>query len=120
MGLRVAGICYVKVDGSQLEVKGGIECPVSSLSREAVMALSGVAGYKEIAKRPFVKVSAIVTPDFPLSQLQAGTNMTITAEMSNGKVYTLAGAWMEGDGNDVNGEEGTIELEFSGISGFWQ
>ena len=120
MGVRVAGICYVKVDGTQLEVKGSIECPLAATGKEAVMGLSGTAGYKETAKRHFVKLSAIFTPDFPVAQLQSGTNMTVTAELANGKVYTLSGAWLEGDGNDVNGEEGTIDLEFSGLSGVWQ
>ena len=120
MGKRVAGICYIKVDGTQLEVKGGVECPLTSTAKEAVMGLNGVAGYKETAKRPFVKVSAIFTADFPISTLANGSNMTVTVEMANGKVFTLAGAWLEGDGNDANAEEGTIELEFSGLTGIWQ
>ena len=120
MGKKVAGICYIKVDGTQLEVKGNIECPLAPTSKETVMGLNGVAGYKETAKRPFTKLDAIFTSDFPISLLQNGTAMTITSEMANGKVYTLTSAWLEGDGNDVNAEEGSISLEFSGVTGFWQ
>ena len=47
MGQKVAGICYIKLDGQQLEVSGGVECPLLDVKREAVMSLSGVAGYKE-------------------------------------------------------------------------
>lgn len=119
MGSRVAGICYVKVDGAQLEVKGGIECPASPTSKEDVMGLSGTAGYKETASGNYVKLSAIVTPDFPIAKIATGTNMTITAELANGMVYTLSAAWLKGEAA-INGEEGTIELEFSGLSGIWQ
>jgi hypothetical protein len=75
-----------------------------------------VAGYKEVFQRPFLKVTALNTPDFPRSLLAAGTNMTITAELANGNVYYLSGAWMEGEPS-IAAVEGTIALEFSGIQG---
>jgi hypothetical protein len=116
MAGRVAGICYVKVDGTQLEVKGGIEYNALKTKREVVMGLAGVAGYKESAIPFSLKITAIYTKDFPTNQLQNGTNMTITAELANGKVYSLSNAWVEGE-MMVNGEEGTVEIEFVGVTG---
>lgn len=119
MAGRVSGICYIKVDGSQLEVKGGIETPIARTAKEAVMGLSGNAGYKETIQRQFLKLSAIFTNDFPINTIMQGTNMTLTAELANGRVYTLSNAWLEGEAM-ANGEEGTLELEFTGITGTWQ
>lgn len=119
MAKRVAGICYIKVDGEQLEVSGGVECPIVDVKRETVMGLSGPAGLKETALEPFVKVSAIFMPGFPLAILQSNTEMTITAELANGKVYTLSGAFLKGEPS-VKGEDGTVELEFGGKRGQWQ
>lgn len=116
---RVAGICYIKVDGEQLEISGGVECPLVEIKRETVMGLSGPAGMKETALEPFVKVTAIFMPSFPLSALQTNTEMTITAEMANGKVYTLSGAFLKGEPS-VKAEDGTVELEFGGKKGQWQ
>jgi hypothetical protein len=96
MAKRVAGICYVKVDGEQLEVAGGIEVPIVDVKRETVMGLAGPAGIKETALEPFIKLSAIFMPSFPLATLQTNTAMTITAELANGKVYTLSGAFLKG------------------------
>jgi hypothetical protein len=118
MAKRVAGICYVKVDGEQLEVSGGIECPIVDIKRETVMGLNGPAGIKETALEPFVKVSTIFMPSFPLATLQSNTEMTITAEYPNGKVYTLSGAFLKGE-PAAKGEDGTIELEFGGKKGIW-
>lgn len=118
MAKRVAGICYVKVDGEQLEVSGGIECPIVDIKRETVMGLNGPAGIKETALEPFVKVSTIFMPSFPLATLQSNTGMTITAEYPNGKVYTLSGAFLKGE-PAAKGEDGTIELEFGGKKGIW-
>jgi hypothetical protein len=116
MAGRIAGICYVKVDGAQLEVSGGVEYNVMQTQKTPVMSLAGVSGYKEIAIAPSLKVAANYTSDFPTAQLQAGTNMTITAELASGKVYSLSGAWVDGE-MMVNGEEGTVEITFVGVSG---
>lgn len=119
MGKRVAGICYIKVDGEQLEVAGGVECPILDVKRETVMGVNGPAGYKETALRPYVKVNTVFVAGFPLEKLRSGTDMTVTAEMSNGKVYTLSGAFIEGE-PAAKADDGTIELEFGGSKGIWQ
>ena len=119
MAKRVAGICYIKVDGEQLEVSGGVEAPIVELKRETVMGLSGPAGLKETALEPYIKVTAIFMPGFPKDTLRTNTEMTVTAEMANGKVYTLSGAFVKGEPS-AKGEDGTVELEFGGKRGQWQ
>lgn len=119
MAKRVAGICFIKVDGEQLEVSGGIEVPIVDVKRETVMGLAGPAGFKETALEPYVKVSAIFMPGFPLETLRTNTNMTVTAELANGKVYTLSGAFVKGEPS-IKGEDGTVDLEFGGSKGIWQ
>lgn len=119
MGQKVAGVCYIKLDGQQLEVSGGVECPLLDVKREAVMGLSGVAGFKETAIKPFLKLSAILTPDFPLDQVRNNTEMTVTGELANGMVYTLSGAWLEGEAS-AKADDGTVDLEFAGLKGIWQ
>jgi len=118
MGQRVAGTCYVKVDGAQLEIKGGLEAPINDRKREPVVSATGVAGFKESTVVPYVKVQCIFTADFPLAALAAGTDMTVTAEFANGKVYSLSGAFLAND-SSAKGEEGEIDLEFNGIAGVW-
>lgn len=110
---------YAKVDGEQLEVSGGFECPGMELKREAVMSLTGVAGYKETPIKPYIKMTALFMPNFPLATLQSNTDMTLTVELANGKVYTLSGAFIENEA-PVKGDDGTIDLEFAGMKGIWQ
>jgi len=119
MGKKIAGTCFVKVNGEQLEVTGGVEVPIADVNREVVMGVAGVAGYKETAKEPFVKVTAAFVPGFPIATLQSGTDMTVTAELANGKVYTLSGAFLKGEPT-VKNDDGTVDLEFSGDKGLWQ
>ncbi len=118
MAQRIAGICYIKVDGAQLEISGDIEIPLTEFKREAVMGLSGPAGYKETALEPYVKVTALFTPDLPVNTLRTNTTLTVTAELANGVVYTLSNAFVRGEPK-VKPIEGTIEVEFSGSQGQW-
>lgn len=118
MGQRTAGTCYVKVDGAQLEIKGGLEAPLSGFKREPVISATGVPGYKETVVTPYIKVTAITTRDFPIEQLATGTDMTVTAEFANGKVYTLSGAWLANEASH-KGDDGESELEFNGNRGVW-
>lgn len=119
MAKRVAGICYIKVDGEQLTVEGGVECPLMDVNRETVMAVDAPAGFKETAIAPYVKLSAIFVAAFPLDKLRENTEMTVTAELANGKVYTLSGAYLVGE-TPVKGSDGMIDLEFNGAKGIWQ
>ena len=119
MSKRVAGVAYIKADGAQFDISGGIELPISTVTREPIMGLTGPAGFKETAQEPYTKLTAIYTPDFPVQILTTSINMTVTSELANGKVYTLSGAYLKGT-PAVNAAEGTIDLEFSGTVGVWQ
>ncbi len=117
MGKRVAGTSYFKVDGGQLSLEGGVECPLFDVIRESKEGAPGY--YKEKDVIPYVKGTFIVPDDFPLDKLNNGINMTITTELANGKTYVLSGAYVVGEAN-YNSEEGTAEIRFEGVKGIWQ
>lgn len=116
---KIAGICYIKADGVQFEVAGDVEVPLNTVKREPVMGLAGLSGYKETAVEHYTKLTANFTSDFPLAQIQSATNLTITTELPNGKVYTLAGGFLAGDPT-VKPVDGQVDLEFRGKDGSWQ
>jgi hypothetical protein len=115
MGQAVAGTCYIKVDGSQLVVTGGVEAPLSKVKRESIRP----GFFKEEDVTPFVKVDAIKTPGLDVKKLTTATNMTVTAEFKDGSVYVLSGAYAVDD-ITVNGDDGKVSLKFEGINGDWQ
>ncbi|MEE3637103.1 phage tail tube protein, partial [Pseudomonas sp. AL 58] len=55
MGQKVAGTCYIKVDGEQLTITGGVEVPLSKFKRETIA--TGV--FKEEDLTPYVAVDAV-------------------------------------------------------------
>ena len=116
MGKRLAGTCYFKVDGEQLELQGDLEFPFNSVTRETMASTTGVVGFKETVAVPYVAGTFIVPESFPVSKLMESTAMTITAECANGMVYTLSEAFMVGD-IPYKPVDGTVALRFEGTAG---
>lgn len=116
MGKRLAGTCYFKVDGQQLELQGNLEFPMTTVSRETLLSTGGPVGYKETLGAPYIQGDFIVTTDFPVDLLMESESMTITAECANGMVYTLSDAWLVGDAA-YKPVDGTITLKFEGLDG---
>ncbi|QLI80790.1 phage tail tube protein [Chitinibacter fontanus] len=115
---RLAGTCFVKVGGQQIRIKGGLEAPLNDKKREPVMDSAGVAGYKESPIAPVVKVTALVT-QLDKDKLANDDDLSIQAEFADGTIYTLGGAWLSNEAS-VKGDEGEVELEFTGMRGNWQ
>jgi len=111
MTQRVAGTCYFKVDGAQLEttLEGDVEASLLNVKRETIRP----GYYKETEQTPFLKGTFLFTKEFPLDKLNTATEMTITVELANGKVATLSNAYVVGD-TSIKNSDGTTELTFEG------
>lgn len=116
---RIAGTCYIKVDGLQLSATGGIEVPMNTKVKDDVIGLAGDVDYKETHRAPYTKATLKVPKDFPVDKLTQSDQMTITSELANGQVYVLSSAWVHGELNH-NAEEGTVDAEFHGEEGDYQ
>ncbi|NMG64883.1 phage tail protein [Azoarcus indigens] len=115
MGQKIAGTAYVKADGTQFTVTGAVEAPVSPYIRESIAP--GV--FKEEDRVPFVVVEVAHTADLPIETLAEATNMTVTVEFKNGRVYTLTGAYLVEEPS-TSSDEGKIQYRFEGVKGVWQ
>lgn len=115
MGQKVAGTCYVKVDGQQMVITGGIEAPLAKFTRETIAP----GCFKEEDLAPFLKVDAVKTAGIDWAKIATATNMTVTCEFRDGSTYVLTGAYVVGDMN-VTGDDGKVAIEFNGTDGDWQ
>lgn len=116
---KQAGIAYFKIDGEQFSVSGDIEAPLSTEQRETIVDITGtVVGYKSTYVAPSIKGTFFFTNEFPIDKVINGSDMTITVEFSNGKVYTLSKSNLVGE-TPINGSDGTVPLQFDGEKGIW-
>lgn len=115
MGKKVAGTCYVKADGVQFTITGGVEAPLSDKKRESVAP----GFFKEEDLVPFTAATVVDDPDLPIAQLMGATDATVTTEFANGRIYVLSGAYVVEEPS-AKGEDGTIDIRWEGSKGVWQ
>lgn len=118
MAKAIAGACYIKVDGEQLSVNGSVSCLANTVTREAIMGSTGVAGFSETPVAPTISGTFNMTKAFPLEKITSATDMTITAELANGMVFTLSDAFVTGEVS-FGASEGTVSITFTGTRGSW-
>lgn len=112
---RVAGTCYIKVDGVQLALRGQLTIMPSSITREGIAGLDGVHGFKETPRVPSIEVQVTKTADLKLKAVTGWTGKTVTAECADGTVYALNDAFQSGD-LSLDAAEGQTSIKFEGAS----
>jgi hypothetical protein len=110
---RIAGVVYFKIDGEQLECTGSLQVPLNSVVRESVMGQTKMAGFKETLRAGFIAGTFSFDGEFNVEKVTESTELTITAELANGKTYVLSNAFLV-DESDVANDDGTVELRFEG------
>lgn len=112
---RVAGTCYLKVDGVQIALRGGLTIMPSSFTREGIAGLDGPHGFKETPRIPSIEIQATKTSDLKLKDVAGWTGKTVTAECADGTTYVLNDAYQSGD-LSLDAAEGQVALRFEGAS----
>lgn len=90
---RVAGTCYVKINGKQLEIAGEVTVSPANRERESKVGLSGVTGYIERPRVPYIEVECSADGATPLAELDGATDVTVSAELADGFTYVMRDAW---------------------------
>jgi len=114
MQRSIAGVCYLKVDGNQYALRGGLKVSPDSIQREGIAGLDGVHGYKEKPRVPSITATLTDTGGLSLEALRDITDATITAELANGKTYVLRNAWTKA-GHELDAVEGQVSVTFEGV-----
>ena len=115
MAQRIAGIAWYKVDGRIYPLRGNFTVSPSSLERAGLAGQDYIHGYSELPRLPAMSGDVSLDPALSMDDVEQATNVTVTAELANGKVYVLREAWCT-SALDLNTREGTVRVTFQGIS----
>lgn len=111
----VAGTAYIKADGKQFPLRGSLTVSAAVIEREGISGQDGVHGYKEMPRVPFISCDISDGEDVSVPELMAMTNVTVTAELANGKTYVLRNAWVA-DAVEIDTVEGQMTVKWEGES----
>jgi hypothetical protein len=115
MAQRIAGIAFLKVDGSIYPLRGNFTVSPSPLERAGISGQDFVHGFSEMPRVPYIEGDVSLVPDLSMDTVDAIVNATVTAELANGKVYVLREAWCR-SALELNTREGQTRVRFEGVS----
>jgi hypothetical protein len=115
MAQAIAGTAYFKVNGDQLPLRGNFTVSASPLERTMLAGQDYVHGYQELPRVPWIEGDVSTTPEVSTEVLDAMVDVTVTAELNNGKVYVLKEAACK-SAFENNTREGQFRVRFEGTS----
>ena len=115
MGQKFAGTAFVKAGGKQYDLRGSFIVSPSSVKREGVAGQDGVHGFIETPRVPFIKGELSTTGGLTVAELDAMVDVTVTAELANGKAYVLSEAWTE-SAHEIDTAAGKVGVNWMGTS----
>jgi hypothetical protein len=112
---RLAGITRATVNGAPLALTEFAWSP-GGVKRETLSSMSGIDGYSEMPKAPYISGKFRDGQSISLAGFNALTDATVVLQLANGKQIVGHGLWNTGE-TEVAGTEATFDFKFEGIQG---
>lgn len=112
---RVAGTAYLKADGQQFNLVGNFTVSPSLVVRAMLAGQDGVHGFSEMPRVPFIEGDIRLPPGLFVKDLDAMTDVTVTAELANGTTATLQHACTTAD-SSITTAAGTVRVRWEGFN----
>jgi hypothetical protein len=112
---RLAGKAYLSVDGASYMLRGKLAYGVSSVKRETKSGQDGVHGYGEMPIPGFISGTLSDAGGLTVADFNAMTNVTVVAELANGKTVIARNAWTV-EAQEVDTEEATFDVRWESRS----
>jgi hypothetical protein len=114
MSQRIGGTAFLKVDGDLYPLRGNFTVSPSPVERAGVAGQDYVHGFTELPRVPYIEGDVSLVKELSVEDVANITNSTVTAELANGKVYTLREAWCRA-ALELNTRDGQTRVRFEGV-----
>jgi len=115
MAQRFAGTAVLIVGGVQVNLRGNFTVSPSRVERTMIAGQDRVHGYQELPRVPYIEGDISTTPDLNLADLEAQVDVTVVAQLANGKQYSLQEAACKANFED-NTRDGQVRVRWEGVS----
>lgn len=112
---RLAGVCYVTIDGVNYMAAGDFAYKVSGVKRETLNGQDGTHGYKEMPIQGAISGTLRDSGGLSLADINGLTSATVVLELANGKTVIGRNMWTV-DEQENKTSEGTIDIKLEGPS----
>ncbi|HAX5205293.1 TPA: phage tail protein [Escherichia coli] len=111
----IAGTCTVTVDGMSVNVAGSFRYSVGEKERETLTGMSGVHGFKESYKAPYIEMTVRDSGSLSLADFAGYTDVTVAAYLVNGKTVIGQNMWLVGR-IEMDNNDATFTARFEGTT----
>lgn len=112
---RIAGVAYLSVNGRTYLVAGEFTYSPASYERKTLAGQDQVHGYSEVPRAPFMSATLRDSGGLTVKEINDMTNVTLSAELANGKQVTGRNMWTV-DAQEAKTSEGTIDVRWEGMT----
>lgn len=113
---RLAGTAYLTVDGVSYMLAGDFEYSPVSKTRETLVGMDSVHGYSEKPMQAHISGTLRDSGGLTVASLNAMTNVTVVAELANGKTIIGRNMWTV-DAQASKATDATIDVKWEGMDG---
>lgn len=113
---RLAGTVYLTINGASYLLAGDFEYSPATVTRETLTGMDSVHGYSEKPKAPHISGTLRDSGGLSVADLNAMVNVTVVAELANGKVIIGRNMWSVEDQTSKS-TDATIEVKWEGPQG---
>lgn len=110
---RIAGVATLSVDGQSYALRGEFGYTVSTVSRTTIEGQDGIHGYKEMPVPGQITCQLSDTGKLSVASINSMTNVTVVAELANGKVIVGRNMWTVNK-QDVKSVDATLDVIWEG------
>jgi Phage tail tube protein len=119
MAQRFAGIAFLNITDTeggsfQLPLRGNFTVSPSLKERTMIAGQDYVHGFQELPRVPYIEGDISLRPDVDLETLERQVNVTVIAQLANGKQYTLIEATCK-SAIEANSRDGQARVRWEGI-----
>jgi hypothetical protein len=113
----LAGTATLTVNGQSYALRGQFGYrPGTAVGRKTISGMDGVHGYSEKVIPGQIKAQLTDTGALSVASINQMTNVTVVAQLANGKVIVGSGMWTVGDdAQNVDSEEAQFDVIWEGI-----
>lgn len=105
---RIAGIATITVDGQNYRLRGNFKYSACKVKRETIAGQDGIHGYSEMPVAGFIEADLSDMGGLKVVSLNGMTNVTVVAELANGKQVIGRNMWQVGDPIEATAEDGKL------------
>lgn len=115
MAVKIAGTAFLKINGDQLPLRGNFTVSPGAFDRTMIAGQDYVHGFSELPRVPYIEGDISSHPDVRFEDIEAEVNVTVTAELNNGRTYVLKEAACK-SGITINTRDGQATIRWEGTS----